>query len=95
MRREDPLAEIRRRWKVRSLVLEWQRLPKEARADVVAELEGSARATGGDDGRSRLIAADALEAMESPLLLQGLEGIAEDVQQLLAEIDRLRPGGPA
>lgn len=93
MRRTDLISEIRR-WRVRNLVLEWQRLPKEARSGVIAELEENARAIGGDDGRARLTAADALEAMECPMLLQGLESIAEDVQSLLAEIDRLKPGGP-
>lgn len=97
MRKIDKLTEIRRRWRVRELILEWQRLPAAARSDVIADLEESSWSFGGGyggpEGKARAIAADALEAMQSPLLLQGLEGIAEDVRFLLDEIDRLTPGG--
>jgi hypothetical protein len=70
--------------------MEWQRLPKEARNAVIGELEESARTIGGDTAKPFLVAADALGAMENPPLFQGLEGVWDDVQQLLAEIDRLR-----
>jgi len=87
---EDPIEEIRRRWRSRELALEWMRLPREARDAVIGEIEEWARESGDEARTARLVAADALEAMQNPSVFEGLLAVEDDVRRLLAEIDRLR-----
>ena len=90
----DPIAQIRNRWRARELVREWQKLSSEARNAVIGELEESARTCVGDEAQALLVAADALDAMQSSEVFQGIDGAIDDVGLLLAEVDRLRRLSP-